>query len=287
PHHPFDPPAPWSGMYDPAALTILPGWTERMPPEDAALGKGYFDNTTLTEAALREVMAMYYATISQIDHHVGRMIALLAHKGLYDDTLIVFTSDHGEYLGFHHRLLKGNHMYDPMVKVPLIIKPPGQRGAGTVSDALVSNVDVAATILAAAGCRRGEHMRGLDLAARPGGRDVVFAEDGLRTMVRTRTHKLLCDRDGARSQLLDLRADPLEMENLLAQGEHRAVAEDLRERLLRWALFDAPTPTHRWDNAPRIDQPNVPAPDDAHRKRMIEYYRRKMAGAGETVFGTE
>jgi len=287
PHHPFDPPAPWSGMYDDGALTVLPGWTERVPPQDAALGKGFFDNAPLTEPALRRVMAMYYANISQIDYHVGRMIALLAEKGLYDDTLIVFTSDHGEYMGFHHRLLKSNHMYDPLVKVPLIIKPPGRRGGGTVSEALVSNVDVAPTLLAAAGCQAGPDMKGLDLATHPGGREAVFAEDGLRYMVRTRTHKLLLDRQANRSQLLDLRADPLEMENLLGRGTHKATAEDLRERLLRWALFDAPTPTHRWERAPRIDQPNVPALDDGHRQRMIDYYREKMAGAGEVVFGDE
>ena len=68
----------------------------------------------------------YYGAISHIDHHVGRMIDTLRTRGLYDETLIVYNSDHGEYLGFHHLNGKGNRMYDPLVRVPLIVKWPGQ-----------------------------------------------------------------------------------------------------------------------------------------------------------------
>src|SRR5581483_6068793 len=71
PHHPFDPPAPWDALYSPDALELLPGWMEAVPEHDRAYAPGYFDNTKLTPAALRRVMAYYYATISQIDHHVG------------------------------------------------------------------------------------------------------------------------------------------------------------------------------------------------------------------------
>ena len=67
----------------------------------------------LTEAAVRRCTAFYYASISEIDEQVGRMLALLKSKGLYQNTLIIYTSDHGEYLGFHHQLLKSGQMYDP------------------------------------------------------------------------------------------------------------------------------------------------------------------------------
>ena len=56
---------------------------------------------------------------------MGRLLEYLKQQQLYENTLILYTSDHGEYLGFHHLLLKGNYMYDPLVKVPLIIKYPG------------------------------------------------------------------------------------------------------------------------------------------------------------------
>ncbi|HEV2124709.1 MAG TPA: sulfatase-like hydrolase/transferase [Chloroflexota bacterium] len=164
PHHPFDPPAPWDEMYDPESLDILPGWTPEVLPRDQAHGTGYFPNETLTEAALRRVMAYYYATISQIDHHVGRMIAALEQQGLYEDTMIVFTADHGEFLGFHHMLLKGGLMYDPLARIPLLIKFPGNAQAGTVRDVLASNADIASTIVRQAGLDPSPLMRGLDLS---------------------------------------------------------------------------------------------------------------------------
>ncbi|MEM7030928.1 MAG: sulfatase-like hydrolase/transferase, partial [Chloroflexota bacterium] len=136
PHHPFDPPTPWSQMYDPQSLTLLPGWIDACLPQDLSNHQGYFPHKDLTEEKLRQAMALYYATISQIDHQVGRLIDYLKQQGLYDDTLILYTSDHGEYLGFHHLLLKGNYMYDPLAKVPLIIKYPNQRRAGEVSSEL-------------------------------------------------------------------------------------------------------------------------------------------------------
>ncbi|MDX9753493.1 MAG: sulfatase-like hydrolase/transferase, partial [bacterium] len=89
PHHPFDPPAPWHQMYDPDTLTILPGWTEECLAWDYSYSHGYFDNKTLNIPALKRCMAYYYATISQIDHHVGRMIEVLKKKNLYDNTMII------------------------------------------------------------------------------------------------------------------------------------------------------------------------------------------------------
>ncbi len=97
PHHPFDPPAPWDAMYDPDDIELLPGWTDEIPTRDRPY-RGYFPNEKLSEATLRRITAYYYATISQIDHHVGRMVARLKARGLYESTLILFTSDHGEYL---------------------------------------------------------------------------------------------------------------------------------------------------------------------------------------------
>ena len=138
PHHPFDPPAPWSRMYDPEALHLLPGYTPEPLPQDLIFSKGYFPSHEMTETKIRRAMAYYYATISQIDHHVGRMTSLLKAKGLYDDTLILYNSDHGDYMGYHHLLLKGNHMYEPLIRVPLILKYPGQLQAGSVCDALVN-----------------------------------------------------------------------------------------------------------------------------------------------------
>jgi arylsulfatase len=122
PHHPFDPPEPWDKMYDPEKLKVLPGWTESCIPSDLDYKRGYFPHEKLSEEVQRKVMAMYYGSISQIDDQVGRMIEALKAKAMYDETMIIFTADHGDYMGFHHMMLKGNLMYDPIMRVPLIIK---------------------------------------------------------------------------------------------------------------------------------------------------------------------
>ena len=145
PHHPFEPPENRYDDYDPEKLTLLPGWTSSCLERDLQRSKGYFPHEDLSEKALRQVMAAYYATIEHIDEQVGRMTNLLKQKGLYDNTLIIYTSDHGEYMGFHHMLLKGNLPYDPLMKIPLIIKYPkhAEKTGGQVSKALVNNVDLA------------------------------------------------------------------------------------------------------------------------------------------------
>lgn len=141
PHHPFDPPAPWDSAYRPEEMELLPGWTDRIPREDYAFHRGYFDHKTLSHDKLKKVQAAYFGVLSEIDDYVGLMMASLKKKGLYDQTMIIFTSDHGDYLGFHHMLLKGNRMYDPLMAIPLIIKYPQSELTGR-SDALSSNTDI-------------------------------------------------------------------------------------------------------------------------------------------------
>jgi arylsulfatase A-like enzyme len=279
PHHPFDPPASWARMYDPEALSLLPGWTPECLSRDLAYSRGYFTHEDMDNSQLRRAMAFYYATISQIDYHVGRMIDCLRERGLYDDALIVYTSDHGEYLGFHHLLLKGNHMYDPLVRVPLIVKYPGQARAGEISGALVNNLDVAPTVLRCAGCSVPPAMVGLDLADPTSRREFLFAEAsrGRQYMVRSRTHKLLLARDEAESAFFDLERDPFEYDNRLDDPAYQAEIAVFREALLRWALFDTPSPTHLDEDAPIIAGDNVPRPGDGHKEASAAYFRARMA----------
>lgn len=277
PHHPFDPPAPWHTMYDPQKMTILPGWTEKPFEHDVKLNRGYFPNEGLTESSLRRAMAHYYATISQIDHHVGRLLTVLKEKGLYENTLIVFTADHGEYLGYHHMLLKGNHMYDPLIKVPLIVKWPRQRDAGRVCERLVSNVDLAPTLCLAAGLQPAAEMHGEDLRGEPQGREIVFCESGPnRVMARTRTYKLLLTGNAPQQTLFyDLQSDPLELRNLSGLPEGQDEIRRLTAAITAWR----PQPvSQRYADlqAPQICGANVPSPGLEHRQQIIDYYRAKM-----------
>ena len=287
PHHPFDPPAPWNEMYDPNTLTLLPGWLEEPLPRDIERSPGYFPHVAHTEAKVRRAMAYYYASISQIDTHVGRMVDFLKQRGLYDNTLILYTSDHGDYLGFHHLLLKGNTMYDPVIKVPLVIKFPKdgetQPRAGEVSDALVNNIDVGPTLLRAAGSDVPASMQGTDLADVTTLRDVAFAENwgGQEYMVRSGTAKLLLCQDPAKSQFFDLVADPLEMENRIDDPAHGDTVAEFRGHLLQWALFDARTRVHLDYRAPVISGANVPQRGDGHAEELEAYFARRMGEAYE------
>ena len=275
PHHPFDPPAPWSEMYDPNEISLLPGYTDACLPQDLAYSKGFFPYEDLTEEKIRLATAMYYGTISQIDHHVGRMVEVLKRKELYDNTLILYNSDHGDFVGFHHLLLKGNYMYDPVIKVPLIVKYPGQEDANTVCDRLVNTIDVGPTILKVAGCdvpdMAGEDLREVD-------RSLMFAETGRGNayMVRSHTRKLLLCKNEDQSQFFDLEKDPQEMNNVIQDPVYGAEIQEFREALMRWALFDFPSKTHLDEAGSVIEGENVPDRDDGHREEMYQYFKSRM-----------
>lgn len=254
PHHPFDPPKPWSEMYDPDKLTLLPGWTDECLDHDIDEHKGFFPHRELTEKKLKKVMSCYYASISHFDNYVGRMLQKLRDKGLYDNTVIIYTSDHGEYMGFHHLLLKNNHMYDPLSKVPLLIKYRKHEGRVGRSDQLVNNIDLAPTILGQAGCPCGEFMSGLDISQNSKERPFIFSEQGRGRayMVRSKTHKLLLNRDESKSLFFDLQKDPLEIKNLFNEKEVQSSIQDYQHALNRMILFESPPPSHVHKEAAEI-----------------------------------
>ena len=277
PHHPFDPPASWADMYNPNALHMLPGYTSTPQPQDLAFSRGYFPYDKMTEAKIRRAMAYYYATISQIDHHVGRLVALLKDKNLYDNTLILYNSDHGDYMGYHHLLLKGNYMYDPLIRVPLIVKYPGQQQAGSVCNALVNSTDCAPTLLQSAGCAVPRHMAGSDLLDLPE-REFTFAESGSghSYMVRSQRYKLLWCRDDVQSQLFDLEEDPYELHNLYADSGHGQIVVHMKSALAQWALFNAPSTVHLDEDAPIVRAANARTHDAGHRQDMLAYFAQQM-----------
>ena len=206
------------------------------------------------------------------------MIAVLKRKGLYESTMIIYTSDHGEYMGYHHMLLKGNYMYDPLVKVPLIIKYPFRHQRGTVSPVLVSNIDLAPTILNQAGCRPGERMRGIDLAQGLDRREMVFAENrrGSHSMARSKSSKLIISHAKKKAFFYDLEKDPFETTNRYEDPAYREEVRAFTKAIEEWRSFDDLPKIYLNENAPVIAQPNVPSRRDGHREAMIAYCREKM-----------
>ncbi|MDZ7802346.1 MAG: sulfatase-like hydrolase/transferase [Trueperaceae bacterium] len=230
PHHPFDPPAPYDRMYDPGEVPLPTGWPDgwRDKPLAHVLGDprmGYFDVRDMSERALRTVAAHYYGLITHIDHHVGRIVATLEQQGIRDRTWIVFTSDHGDYLGQYGLFLKyPNVPYDALARVPLVVAGPGgAEPQGRAVDDLASLIDLLPTFCTFAGATPPAGTQGVDLAPLLRGdacglepRSVLIeGNDGFKG-VRTRDYKLLYHRSGQTTELYDLENDPDETRNVAA-----------------------------------------------------------------------
>ena len=143
-------------MYDPDKLSLpvrQEGELSDKPPHFLRhrLGHGCsnekYDYTKLTDHQWGEVKAAYYGMISLIDKHVGRIYDALEQKGLLDDTLILFTNDHGELLGDHGLLFKGPFHYDCLIKAPMILSWPGVIPKGSRYTQITEHVDIMPTIL--------------------------------------------------------------------------------------------------------------------------------------------
>jgi len=178
PHHPFDPPAEFLDQYI-DILDKLPmpnyveGELENKPVFQTMDHNGAYNNHDSNNAAIRYdkmsqyehklMKAAYYAMIDLIDKQVGRLISTLDRLGQLDNTMIIFTSDHGEMLGDHGIYLKGPYFYEGAVKVPLIISLPGSIRQNVRSSALVELMDLAPTLVEAIGLPFQIQMQGQSL----------------------------------------------------------------------------------------------------------------------------
>jgi arylsulfatase A-like enzyme len=274
PHPPYLVPEPWASMYDPAGMepgSLVPGEHEANAPHfrqatqvddpmfwhDATRGEpihgGWFQ--AHDEDRLRRDMACYYGMTSFMDREIGRILAALEASGRADDTMVIFTSDHGHFLGHHGLTAKAIHMYEDLVRVPFIVRWPGWIAAGGVSDSLQSLVDISPTVLAACGQDIPAAMTGRNEVPNwteglPVREDVVIENHHgtecfhMRTFV-TATHKITVYRDGDDGELFDLMADPEERRNLWRDAASADVKMQLLHRFLQATLRDESLPMPR------------------------------------------
>ena len=204
PHHPFDCPEPWSRLHDPADVDLpphrrrtfegRPWWHEKVltsepvgSKKNAELRKGYSRIEEQSDEQLREIIANTYGQIALIDHSVGRILIALEEASLAGNTVVVYFSDHGDWLGDHGLVLKGPMHYEGLLRVPLIARGPGVPAGKVVGDP-VSTLDLAPTMFDYAGAeprlptQHGASLRPLIEAASEGGAaarsDGAIAEDG-------------------------------------------------------------------------------------------------------------
>lgn len=248
PHSPWVVPQEFLDRYDPAAITLpsqavrtaLVPFSRRTESVDASA----------SDDELRSVTHGYYAMVSEVDHHVGHILDLLDEQGLADSTMVIFTSDHGEWLGRYGRYGKGHPGDDTVTRVPLIVRNPAAMGNATaLVETIVEAVDVLPTILEAAAIQVPPILQGRSLQPLIRGEPVdaachdsaITEHAGWKTL-RTRTHRYLIHESGEEA-IYDLAVDPDGLTDVASlPNSGRALADHRHQLLTRQLQRERPLP---------------------------------------------
>jgi arylsulfatase A-like enzyme len=254
PHHPFTPPGKYWDMFDPDDMEWPESFTDtQAPPRHvAAIRKGREDGKqnrdgqrviAITEREAREAKALTYGMIRNVDDRIGQVLAKLEELGLAENTVVIFTTDHGDFMGDHQLLLKGALHYQGVVRVPFIWADPANPGAAERDDPS-GTLDIATTVLARAGLAPHNGVQGRDLMAGPRDEPMVLEEHQrygymgfshgfrARTLIGRRWRLTIYDDADALGELYDLENDPAEQHNLFDDPAHQATRCALMEELL-------------------------------------------------------
>ncbi len=197
-----------------------------------------------TERDWRVYRAVYRHHMTAVDRHIGRVLDALDQSGLGENTVVIFTSDHGDH-DAEHRLTMKRSFYEAAVHVPLMIRCPGMAGAGTADDShLINNgIDLVPTLYDFAGITISRELRGGSLKAlaegvsADGWRDYTVSETIGGRMLRTREYKyVVYHHSHSEEMLFDMKSDPGETKNLSGVEEHRTALERHREQLRSWTV---------------------------------------------------
>lgn len=266
PHWPYIAPAPYNDMYGPDdVIPAVKRESERADPHPVY--RAFMDYLVARnfsrEEVRREVIPVYMGLIKQIDDQLGLLFAFMRERGLLDNTLIVFTSDHGDYLG-DHWLGEKDLFHEPSVKIPMIVcdpSPAADKARGSVCDAAVEAIDLLPTFLEALGsdpAAQSHRLEGRSLRPWLHGeiplqwRDIVFSEYDYSVLpasgklsIAPRDARLYMAADrrwkyvhatGFRPMLFDMQSDPQEFVDLGADPAHAQVRARFEAALAAWAM---------------------------------------------------
>jgi arylsulfatase A-like enzyme len=272
PHPAYLIPEPWASMYDPKDIdvpAVTPGEHDKNPitfrmTQDKNADFSWYSKEEHGSAChgmhchlhdrdeMAKNIAIYYGMVSCMDHYIGKILDNLEAKGLADNTMVVFTTDHGHFFGQHGLMAKGPYHYEDLVKVPFIARWPGKIAAGQRTDAITSLVDLTPTFLGAAGQKVPFTMSGIDQSqawcgdAVASERDFAIVENRhnptrvhLRTYVDAR-YKLTCYRGDDHGELFDLEQDPGEIDNKWDNPDYAALKSQLLLKALQRDMQSEP-----------------------------------------------
>ena len=264
PHQPYTPLEQWAKLYDvdkiklPANVSepvenlppALRNWRKKTtPPWNCGTAAG-------DHSIYRRYVAYYYALVSEIDYHIGAVLAELKRLGLDKNTIVIYASDHGDFVAAHGMVEKcalGHNVYEDTLRVPLMFRWPGKFKPGQVRDDLVSLLDLYPTIMELTGVKgppAAPKPDGMGLAptlkaCKPLGRGYVVSENWSQISVIGRRYKLGVWQDPGRryakwdfrkhgDMLFDRENDPLETKNLIGKPQVADQEKAMRRFLARW-----------------------------------------------------
>jgi arylsulfatase A-like enzyme len=239
PHTPFTVREPYMTMYNSEDMVVPHTLNELSPNNKRAARKN--------EETMRKRKAHYCGLVKCIDDNVGRILDFLKDRKILDETIIVLTTDHGEYMG-EHGLYGKNQWYRTAYRIPFLIRWPKKIRAGTVIDRFVTNVDVQQTLLGLMGIEPCGREQGRDASPLLRGEPVEWKDEAMihhsslkSAGIFTPAYELVLKDDG-KHMLFERLNDPEQTRNLCADPQYRDVMRDLAARVVRHNIaVDAPT----------------------------------------------
>ncbi len=245
PHPPLDPPEPYYSMYRncPIPEPFVGEWAlDSSCPEPIQRLRQSWSLDQIPPEVIREARAAYYGLITQIDYNMGRIFAALQDFDLFNDTLIIYTSDHGEFLGDHNTGGKV-FFHESSAHIPFVLRLPKSwenRQHGATVTTPVTFADIVPTLVKAAGGEIPEGVDGMDLTALARGEidqprryvEAMAGGDHLYLAITDGTWKYMWYPEGGQEQLFNLAEDPHELRNLAESEEYREKCLELHRELV-------------------------------------------------------
>jgi arylsulfatase A-like enzyme len=232
-HWPYKSPAPFAGMFTTKASPENFNAIKFMPETVARLKRGVGE--TLNPDTLRAMSDAYDEGIRYVDDGLGKVFDALIRRGLYDDTLIIITADHGDEFMEHGLLGHGLTLYDEMIRVPLIVKfpCPGPHCAPRIVNPQVELVDVFPTVMSVLGAKPPANLVGRNLSEDAAESRIAYSELFTKIALRTPERKWIYDEQDDSGELFNLAQDPGETDDLAAREP--ATRDFLAARVLDFA----------------------------------------------------